>query len=99
MSHAWNACGVHAPRGFKSHILRHRKSRLLLHSMEPGFLLYTGARPRWPLIDDRWLVAIRLKPCDVRRRIHPPFGARPEESLGDLGLGICLLYTSDAADE
>ena len=68
MSHAWNACGVHAPRGFKSHILRQRKSRLLLHSMEPGFLLYTGARPRLPtplpssLIDDRRLVAIRLQP-------------------------------------
>ena len=22
MSHAWNACGSHIPRGFKSHILR-----------------------------------------------------------------------------
>lgn len=27
MSHAWNACGFHDPRGFKSHILRHVKSR------------------------------------------------------------------------
>ena len=24
MSHAWNACGFHDPRGFKSHILRHK---------------------------------------------------------------------------
>ena len=28
MSHAWNACGSHIPQGFKSPILRQRKSRL-----------------------------------------------------------------------
>src|SRR5699024_6814213 len=35
MSHAWNACGVHAPRGFKSHILRQRKSRVTALSAGP----------------------------------------------------------------
>lgn len=46
MSHAWNACGFHDPRGFKSHILRqcevsrHRSqngaSRFFFFTPQPG---------------------------------------------------------------
>lgn len=40
MSHAWNACGFHDPRGFKSHILR--KHQPVFSTENAGCFVFWG---------------------------------------------------------
>ena len=65
MSHAWNACGANAPRGFKSHILRSitpvlSQSRgFALRRPPPGRNLQKNSAPHHP---DRFNVTFPTPP-------------------------------------
>lgn len=49
MSHAWNACGFHDPRGFKSHILR--KHQPVFSTENAGCFVFWGFRAHFRLLE------------------------------------------------
>ena len=97
MSHAWNACGANAPRGFKSHILRSitpvlSQSRgFALRRPPPGRNLQKNSAPHHP---DRFNVAFPTPPPN-RGACQPktPFSS---SVLGTLAGGGRALRSSAA---
>ena len=97
MSHAWNACGANAPRGFKSHILRSitpvlSQSRgFALRRPPPGRNLQKNSAPHHP---DRFSITFPTLPPN---RGHPnqkhPFQV---QFLGTLAGGGRALRSSAA---
>ena len=76
MSHAWNACGFHDPRGFKSHILRAFRQRTR-SKFSPGalFSFLCLARGLWQ--DTRFRDLGRRRGISPgRARCAKEFGAR-----------------------
>ena len=97
MSHAWNACGANAPRGFKSHILRSitpvlSQSRgFALRRPPPDRNLQKNSAPHHP---DRFNVAFPTPPpnrgaCQPKRPFQVQF-------LGTLAGGGRALQSSAA---
>ena len=84
MSHAWNACGANAPRGFKSHILRSitpvlSQSRgFALRRPPPGRNLQKNSAPHHP---DWFNVAFPTPPPN--RGVCQPKTPFPSSVLGD----------------
>ena len=85
MSHAWNACGANAPRGFKSHILRSitpvlSQSRgFALRRPPPGRNLQKNSVPHYP---DRFGVIFpTLPPNRGANRPKHPFQVQPLGAL------------------
>ena len=81
MSHAWNACGANAPRGFKSHILRSitpvlSQSRgFALRRPPPGRNLQKNSAPHHP---DRFSITFPTPPPNRgTNRPKPPFQVQP----------------------
>ena len=97
MSHAWNACGANAPRGFKSHILRSitpvlSQSRgFALRRPPPGRNLQKNSAPHHP---DRFNVTFPTPPPN-RGACQPktPFSS---SVLGDTCRGGRALRSSAA---
>ena len=88
MSHAWNACGANAPRGFKSHILRSitpvlSQSRgFALRRPPPGRNPQKNSAPHHP---DRFSITFPTPPPNrgTNRpkhpfQVQPPGGTRQE---------------------
>ena len=97
MSHAWNACGANAPRGFKSHILRSitpvlSQSRgFALRRPPPGRNLQKNSAPHHP---DWFNVAFPTPPPN--RGMNRPKRPFQVQFLGTLAGGGRALRSSAA---
>ena len=87
MSHAWNACGANAPRGFKSHILRSitpvlSQSRgFALRRPPPGLTATSTQKNSAPHHPDRFNVAFPTPPPN--RGMNQPKTPFSSSVLGD----------------
>ena len=79
MSHAWNACGANAPRGFKSHILRpitpvlSQSRGFALRRPPPGLAATSPQKNSAPHHPDRFSITFPTPPPNrgMNRPKHP----------------------------
>ena len=88
MSHAWNACGANAPRGFKSHILRpitpvlSQSRGFALRRPPPGLAATSTQKNSAPHHPDRFSITFPTPPPN--RGMNRPKRPFQVQSLGAL---------------